>query len=83
MRIKSTSKAQEVVLQFGRMTVEPDASSVLVADPLVDESVDIAVVMIPHENVSITPHKQSSEIFLITTSDTAAATVDYLIASTR
>jgi len=71
-----------VVLQFGRMTVAADQSSVVVADPLVDSTVNVGVVMTPHSNVSITPHKQTSDIFNVITSDTADGTADYLIAST-
>ena len=74
--------ANKVILQFGRMTVAADQSSVIAADPLVDSTTSVGVVMTPHTNVSITPHKQSSDIFLVITSDTADGTADYLIAST-
>lgn len=74
--------ADRIVLQFGSMNVAADQSSVVAADPLVDSTKDISVVMAPGANVSITPHKQSSDIFLITTSDTADVTAQYLIAST-
>ena len=74
--------ADKIVLQFGSMNVAADQSSVVVADPLVDSTKDVSVVMVSHANVSITPHKQSSDVFLITTSDTADVTAQYLIAST-
>lgn len=72
----------KIVLQFGSMTVAADQSSIVVTDPLIDSTKDVCIVMIPHENVSITPHKQTSDVFLVTTSDTADGTAQYLIAST-
>jgi hypothetical protein len=74
--------ADKVVIQFGQMTVAADQSSAVAADPAVDTTVDVAVVMTPHENVSVSVHKQSSDIFSVVTSDTADGTADYLIVST-
>lgn len=69
------------VLQRGSMTIAADQSSVVAADPAIDLNKDVAVVMIPHENVSLSVHKQAADVFLVITSDTADATADYLIAS--
>ena len=69
------------VLQRGSMTIAADQSSVVAADPAIDLTEDVAVVMIPHENVSLSVHKQAADVFLVITSDTADATADYLIAS--
>ena len=71
--------ADKIVLQFGRMTVAADQSSVVAADPMIDSSVNVAVVMTPHTNVSTTPHKQTDDIFSVVTSDTADGTADYQI----
>lgn len=80
MRVKLGTTS--FVLQRGSMNVAADGSSVVVADPAIDTTGDVAVVINPHGNVSVSPHKQTADIFLVTTSDTADTTADYLIAST-
>jgi len=74
--------ANKVVLQFGSMSVAADQSSVIATDPAIDSTINVGVVMTPHTNVSITPHKQTNDIFLVITSDTSGGTAEYLIAST-
>ena len=79
MRTKLT--VDTFIIQRGRMTVAADQTSVVVADPEIDSTKDVAVVMTPHENVSLSVHKQTADVFLVITSDTADATADYFIAS--
>jgi hypothetical protein len=63
------------------MAVAADQTSIVAADPAIDSSKDVSVVMTPHENVSLSIHKQTADVFLVITSDTADATADYLITS--
>lgn len=80
--MRSFAGTRKISIQYGKMSVNGDGSSSIVANEDIDSTVDVAVVMTPVTNVSITPHKQSEDVFLVTTSDIVDTTTNYLIVST-
>ena len=81
MRVKTG--VGSVSLHWGTVVVEPDQSTVLAAEVSASTEIPAAVILTPYGNVSVVPHLQAPELFLITTSDTAPVTASYVIASTR
>ena len=74
-------KTNIVQLQYGKVVVQPDQSTVLTTD--VKNDPKLAAITLPYENVSIVANLQSIDSFLMTTSDTSAVSASYLIVSTR
>jgi len=81
MRVKTG--VGRVELHWGNVVVESDLSTVINAEVKASAESPASVILTPFSNVSVVPHLQAPELFLITTSDTAPVTASYVIASTR
>ena len=74
-------KTNIVHLQYGKVVVQPNQSTVLTSD--VKDDPKLATIILPYENVSIIPNSQSIDSFLVTSSDTSPVSASSLIVSTR
>lgn len=70
-------------LQWGTAVIEPDGSSIINTDVAATSDSPASVILTPFDNVSVAPHLQTPDLFIVTNSDTAPVTASYVFASTR